>query len=183
MLLKVKLWKEGDDSKATITQGYINHNLRVDAYILILIRQGGQVNVNLGAVQCEQWPSQGGCVLDYTDHIISFNFRNLYQVDKEFFIRKCREQTIILLKDIWNETYKTLKGTACQSIFTSNQTEVVSLPVNKYCPTNNVAPGVTACKEQSFFLFVFSSVWCGNKTRLTKNLNLVVRAWSTSIGY
>ena len=145
MLLKVKLWKEGDDFKATITQGYINHNLRVDAYILILIRQGGQVNVNLGAVQCEQWPSQGGCVLDYTDHIISFNFRNLYQVDKKSF----------LLENAESKPYKTLKGTACQSIFTSNQTEVVSLPVNKYCPTNNVAPGVTACKEQSFFFVCF----------------------------
>jgi hypothetical protein len=46
---------------------------------------------------------------------------------------------------------------ACQKhFFTSNQTEVVSLPVNKYCPTNIVAPGLTACKEQSF---LFNSLW------------------------
>jgi hypothetical protein len=43
--------------------------------------------------------------------------------------------------------------------FTSNQTEVVSLPVNKYWPTNIVAPGVTACKDQSFFFLSALSMW------------------------
>jgi hypothetical protein len=44
---------------------------------------------------------------------------------------------------------------------TSNQTEVVSLPVNRYWPTNIVAPGFTAYKEQTnriIFFFLFSAL-------------------------
>jgi hypothetical protein len=46
---------------------------------------------------------------------------------------------------------------------TSNQTEVVSLPVNRYWPTNIVAPGFTAYNEQQtkqnyyFSLFLVST--------------------------
>jgi hypothetical protein len=53
----------------------------------------------------------------------------------------------------------------CTGLFTSNQTEVVSLPVNKYWPTNIVAPGVKACKGQKpkSVLFFSAVLSCANK--------------------
>ena len=43
-------------------------------------------------------------------------------------------------------------------LFTSNQTEVVSLPVNKYCPTNIVSPGFSACKEPDDIAYLHECV-------------------------
>ena len=147
---------------------------RVAAYILILIRQRGQVNMDLGTMQCEEWPSQGSCVLDYTNHIITFNFRNLYRQIGELL----SENT----EDYW-KTYGTYKciavSTGCQRLFTSNQTEVVSLPVNKYWPTNIVAPGVTACKDQRVFFFSAVLSW-GNKRLKVDLLQYLAIDWYAS---
>lgn len=110
--------------------------MRNGNYLLIIATQSRQIDVNLRGVHGEDGASKCSTVLYEATYILIDSRQNLRKTDHEY---KKKQQSYVISSVI---------RPAPINISTSSHTDVVSLPVKRYCPTKIVSPSFTAYRSK-----------------------------------